>query len=153
MPGRKPSSSPRWKPRRRLLASTAAVKADAQIEPAIAGLSGQPNCGLFLGTDAYLLAHRKEVVALAARYRLPAIYPLRGWIAASGLMGYDNVNLEQYRGAAIYVDRILKGAKPGDLPIQLPTKFELLLDLSAAKTLGREFPLSLPVRAADNRPK
>jgi putative ABC transport system substrate-binding protein len=62
-------------------------------------------------------------------------------------MSYGNINIEQYRGAAVYVDRILKGAKPGDLPIQLPTKFELVLNLSAARALGREFPLSLLVRA------
>jgi putative ABC transport system substrate-binding protein len=123
------------------------VKSDAEIEPALASIARQPNGGFVIAPDGFLLPHRKEVVALAARHRLPAVYPYREWIEAGGLMCYALIFLERYRGAAAYVDRILKGAKPGDLPIQLPTKFELVLNLTAAKELGREFPLSLLVRA------
>ena len=123
------------------------VKSDAEIEPALASIARQPNGGLVIAPDGFLLPRRKEVVALAARHRLPAVYPYREWIEAGGLMCYALIFLERYRGAAAYVDRILKGAKPGDLPIQLPTKFELVLNLTAAKKLGREFPLSLLVRA------
>jgi putative ABC transport system substrate-binding protein len=123
------------------------VKTDAEIEPALSSIVRQPNGGLMIATDLFLQARRKEVVAFAARYRLPAIYSQREWIEAGGLMRYGDINIEQYKGAAVYIDRILKGAKPGDLPIQLPTKFELVLNLSAAKELGREFPLSLLVRA------
>jgi putative ABC transport system substrate-binding protein len=127
--------------------ATLAVKNDADIEPALAGIARQASGGLIVGIDTFIQARRKEVVAFAARYRLPVVCPQRDWIEAGGLMSYGNITLDQYRGAAIYVDRILKGANPGDLPIQLPTKFELVLNLSAAKELGREFPLSLLVRA------
>ena len=123
------------------------VKSEAEIEPALASIARQTNGGLVIAPDGFLLPRRKEVVALAARHRLPAVYPYREWIEAGGLMCYALIVLERYRGAAAYVDRILKGAKPGDLPIQLPTKFELVLNLTAAKELGREFPLSLLVRA------
>jgi putative ABC transport system substrate-binding protein len=123
------------------------VKSDAEIEPALSSIARQSNGGLILATDVFLQPRRKEVAALAARYRLPAIYSQREFVDAGGLMRYGDINIEQYRGAAVYVDRILKGANPGDLPIQLPTKFELVLNLSAAKELGREFPLSLLVRA------
>ena len=123
------------------------VKSEGEIEPALASIARQPNGGLVIAPDGFLLPRRKEVVALAARHRLPAVYPYREWVEAGGLMCYALIFLERYRGAAAYVDRILKGAKPGDLPIQLPTKFELVLNLTAAKELGREFPLSLLVRA------
>jgi putative tryptophan/tyrosine transport system substrate-binding protein len=123
------------------------VGKDADIEPAIAGLSRQPNSGLIIGTDIFLQARRKKVVELAARYRVPAVYSQREYVDAGGLMRYGDIKTEQYRGAAVYVDRILKGATPGDLPLQLPTKFELVLNLGAARDLGREFPLSLQVRA------
>jgi putative ABC transport system substrate-binding protein len=130
-----------------LAVAALAVKTDADIEPALSRIARQPNGGLIIATDVFLTPRRKEVVALAARYRLPAVYAQREWIEAGGLMRYGDINIEQYRGAAVYVDRILKGANPGDLPIQLPTKFELVLNLSAARGLGREFPLSLLVRA------
>jgi len=123
------------------------INDEAGIESAISGISHRPNGGLIVATDVFLLVHRKQVVELAARYRLPAIYAQREFVEAGGLMRYGDINIEQYRGAAVYVDRILKGTNPGDLPIQLPTKFELLLNLTAARQLEREFPVNLMLRA------
>jgi putative ABC transport system substrate-binding protein len=87
--------------------------------------------------------HRELIIALAARHRLPAIYAYRQFIADGGLISYGLDLAEQYRGAAAYVDRILRGEKPGDLPVQQPTKFELVINLKTAKALGLQVPSQL----------
>jgi putative ABC transport system substrate-binding protein len=93
------------------------------------------------------VVHRNLIVALAARHRLPAVYPLRAFVAGGGLISYGADALEQHRRAAGYVDRILKGEKPADLPVQAPTKYELVINLKTAKALGLAVPQSLLVRA------
>jgi putative ABC transport system substrate-binding protein len=99
--------------------------------------------------DILTTVNRELIVALADRHRLPAIYPYRYFVAIGGLASYGIDNLDLYRRAAFYVDRILKGAKPGDLPVQTPTKFELVINLKTAKALGLEVPLHLQQLADD----
>jgi putative ABC transport system substrate-binding protein len=91
--------------------------------------------------------HRAEVTSLAARYRLPAVYPFRQFPEVGGLISYGNDQLDNYRRAAIYVDRILRGAKPSELPVQAPVKFELVINLKSAKALGLDVPVQLQQRA------
>jgi putative ABC transport system substrate-binding protein len=93
------------------------------------------------------LAHRDQIAALAVRHRLPAIYPQRLFVAAGGLISYGPDFFDQFRRAAGYVDRILKGEKPADLPIQAPTKYELVINLKTAKALGLDVPSTLLARA------
>jgi len=119
----------------------------ADIERVIADFSRQPNSGLIFPTDSFTLSRAGVIAELAARYRLPAIYPNREFVEAGGLMRYGYIDTEHFRQAAIYVDRILKGMKPADLPIQQATKFELVISLKAARALGVELPLSLLMRA------
>ena len=97
--------------------------------------------------DSFLNAHRVEITSLAARYRLPAVYPYRLYTKVGGLLSYGNDVFDNYRRAAGYVDRILKGEKPADLPVQAPTKFELVINLKTAKALGLDVPQSLLARA------
>jgi putative ABC transport system substrate-binding protein len=119
----------------------------AGIEPAIAGIARAPNSGLIVPTDTFLAVYNDQVVELAARHRLPAIYARREYVEAGGLMYYANVVIDGWRGAAFYVDRVLKGAKPADLPVQQPVKFELVINLKAAAALGIELPMGLMLRA------
>ena len=91
--------------------------------------------------------HRDLILALAARHRLPAVYPFRYYVASGGLVSYGPDPIDQYRRAAGYVDRVLKGEKPGDLPVQVPTKYELVINLKAGKALGLELPSTLLARA------
>jgi putative tryptophan/tyrosine transport system substrate-binding protein len=93
------------------------------------------------------LVHRDLILALTDRHRLPSVYPARVWVAGGGLIAYGADRIEQYRLAAGYVDRILKGEKPADLPVQAPTKFELVINLKAAKALGLTVPPTLLARA------
>ena len=97
--------------------------------------------------DSFLNAHRVEITSLAARYRLPAIYPYRLYTKVGGFLSYGNDVFDNYRRAAGYVDRILKGEKPGELPVQAPVKFELVLNLKIAKDLGLTLPPTLLARA------
>ena len=102
---------------------------------------------ILVGADTFTLNSRRMITMLAARHRLPAIYPLREFVEAGGLLSYDVGLREQFRRAATYVDRILKGAKPADLPVEQPTKLELLINLKTARTLGLTIPPSILARA------
>jgi putative ABC transport system substrate-binding protein len=97
--------------------------------------------------DTFLVNHRAEIISLADRYHLPAIYPFRFFTELGGLLSYGNDLVDNFRRAASYVDRILKGEKPADLPVQAPTKYELVINLKAAKALGLEVPPTLLARA------
>jgi putative ABC transport system substrate-binding protein len=123
------------------------INDEAGIEAAVSSIAQRPNGGLIIATDVFILPRRKRVTELAARHRVPAIYSLREYVDAGGLMAYGLIPVEQYRAAAVYVDRILKGTNPGDLPIQLPAKFELLLNIAAARVIEHEFPINLMLRA------
>jgi putative tryptophan/tyrosine transport system substrate-binding protein len=124
-----------------------AVHEPGDIERTIEAFGRGPNGGLLVLPDNFINAHRKLVVELAEKYRLPAIYPFRFFVNAGGLLSYGVDVIDMYRGAAAYVDRILNGAKPGDLPVQQPTKFELVINLKTAKALGLTVPPSLLARA------
>ena len=97
--------------------------------------------------DSFLNVHRADVTALAARHQLPAIYPYRFYAELGGLLSYGNDVLDNYRRAASYADRILKGAKPSELPVQAPVKFELVINLKTATALGLDVPMFLRQRA------
>jgi putative ABC transport system substrate-binding protein len=117
------------------------------IERAVTAFAGSPNGGLFVTTSALALAHRELIIALAAKHTLPAVYWRRYFVASGGLISYGYDILQQFRGAAGYVDRILKGEKPADLPAQAPNKYELAINLKTARALGLEMPPSVLARA------
>jgi len=119
----------------------------AEIEAAISALAREPAGGVIAMSDGFTVVHRDLIIALAARYRLPAAYPFRFFVADGGLISYGVDLRDMQLRAAIYVDRILKGAKPADLPVQLPAKFELVINLKTAKVLGLDVPLHLQHRA------
>jgi putative tryptophan/tyrosine transport system substrate-binding protein len=119
----------------------------ADIERVVTSLGEQPDTGLVVMPDISMTHNLDLIVSLAARYRLPTIYPYRYMVAAGGLVSYGTDNADLYRRATTYIDRILKGAKPADLPVQLPTKFELAVNLKTAKALGIEMPATLLGRA------
>jgi putative ABC transport system substrate-binding protein len=123
------------------------VETAADIERVIDGLARLPNGGLVLPPDSTTIVHRDLVIALAARHRLPAVYSFRAFVAAGGLMSYSIDFVERYQRAAAYVDRILRGANPADLPVQAPTKFETIVNLKTAKALGLTVPPGLLVAA------
>ena len=123
------------------------VRQTSDIERAVAAFARTPNSGLIVTADPTAIVHREGIIALAARHRLPAVYPYRFFVISGGLISYGLDNIEQYRLAAGYVDRILKGEKPGDLPVQAPTKYELAINLKTAKALGLEVPPTLLARA------
>ena len=123
------------------------VRHTSDIERAVAAFARTPNSGLIVTADPAAIVHREGIIALAARHRLPAVYPYRFFVISGGLISYGLDNIEQYRLAAGYVDRILKGEKPGDLPVQAPTKYELAINLKTAKALGLEVPPTLLARA------
>ena len=118
-----------------------------EIDRGIAAFARTPNGGLIVTASAAATRHRDLIVALAARHKLPAVYSERYYVAAGGLMSYGADKIDQYRQAAGYVDRILKGEKPADLPVQAPTKYELVINLKTAKALGIEMPPMLLARA------
>ena len=120
---------------------------NTQIEAALAELAAQAGAGLIVMPDVSMLAHRELITSLTARHRLPAVYPFRYYAALGGLISYGTDITDLYRRAAPYLDRILKGEKPADLPVQAPTKFELVINLKAAKALRLTVPKTLLVRA------
>jgi putative tryptophan/tyrosine transport system substrate-binding protein len=118
-----------------------------EIERAVADFARSPNGGLIITGSALAVVRRHLIITLAARYQLPAVYFQRTLVADGGLISYGADLVDQYRRAAGYVDRILKGEKPADLPVQAPTKYELVINLKTAKTLGLEIPTTLLARA------
>ena len=118
-----------------------------EIERAVAAFARFPNGGLIVTAGAPAVLHRDLIVTLAARHKLPAVYFERSFVAASGLVSYGANYIDQFRRAAGYVDRILKGEKPADLPVQMPTRYELVLNLKTAKTLGLDVPATVLARA------
>jgi len=123
------------------------VRVKSDMERAIAAFARTPNGGLIVTPDPAAIAHREVIIALASQYRLPAIYPFRYFAAEGGLISYGPNAIEQFRRAASYADRILKGEKPGNLPVQAPTKFELAISLKTAKALDVAVPQMLVSRA------
>jgi putative ABC transport system substrate-binding protein len=128
-------------------ASPINVRAADEIERAVADFARAPNGGLIITGSALAIFHRHLIIALAAKHRLPAVYFQRTLVADGGLISYGADVLDQYRRAASYVARILKGEKPADLPVQTPTKYELVINLKTAKALGIEIPSSMLARA------
>jgi len=124
-----------------------AIDIHGGIEGAIAAFAGQPDGGLIVVPHYKMAANRGSIIVLAARHRLPAIYPYQYYATEGGLISYGPDQLEQWRGAATYVDRILRGEKPGELPVQAPAKYELVINLKTAKALGIEVPTMLLARA------
>jgi ABC-type uncharacterized transport system substrate-binding protein len=118
-----------------------------EIERTVAAFARVPNAGLILTSGAQAIAHRNLIITLAARHKLPAVYWERFFVAAGGLASYGPDLLDNYRRAAGYVDRILKGEKPADLPVQAPTKYVLVINLKTARALGIEMPPMLLARA------
>ena len=138
-------------------AAAAAIGAEAILAPVndIPGLESlvatealEPNSGLVVIPDAFTIQHRAEIIALAARHHVPAVYWSRSFAEVGGLISYGPYIVDEYRRAALYADRILKGSKPSELPVQAPVKFELVVNLKTAKALGLEVPPSL-LAAAD----
>jgi putative ABC transport system substrate-binding protein len=123
------------------------VHDDAEIERAISDIGGGPTGGLFVLPDTFNFIHRPTIIALADRYRLPAVYFFPFFAREGGLISYGPDEIDMVRRTAGYVDRVLKGAKAADLPVQQPTKFELVINLKTAKTLGLTVPQSLLSRA------
>jgi putative ABC transport system substrate-binding protein len=118
-----------------------------QLEDVMEQIAREPGSALLVLPDLFTATNRQSIIALAARYRLPAIYPFRYFAASGGLMSYGTEVLDTYRQAASYVDRILKGERPGDLPVQEPSKFELVINLKTAQALDLDVPPTLLARA------
>ena len=130
-----------------LEAIAAPVRGTSELESVIAAQAREPNSGLMVMPDSFTTSHRVEIISLAARYRLPAIYPYRYFAEVGGLLSYGLDRLDNFRRAATYADRILKGEKPSELPVQAPVKFELVINLKTAKALGLTVPPTLLARA------
>jgi putative ABC transport system substrate-binding protein len=123
------------------------VRDAGEIGRTIAAFARAPNGGLIVTASPAVRLHRDLIITLAARHKLPAVYPERSYVAAGGLISYGTDIVDQYRQAAGYVDRVLKGEKPADLPVQAPTKYETVLNLKTAKALGLDVPATVLVRA------
>jgi putative tryptophan/tyrosine transport system substrate-binding protein len=130
-----------------LEAIVATVHDRAEFDAVIAVQAREPNGGLIVMPDGFMNVHRAEIILLAARYRLPAVYPWRFFAEQGGLLSYGSEQGDLFRQATTYVDRILKGEKPADLPVQAPTEYKLVLNLKTAKALGLSVPLTLLDRA------
>jgi putative ABC transport system substrate-binding protein len=122
---------------------------EEEIELTCLGLYRDSNAGLVVVSDSFTMAHRESIIALAAKYRIPAVYPARDFVNRGGLISYGIDEDDLFRQSASYVDRLLKGNKPGDLPVQAPTKFELVINLKTAKTLGLSIPPMLLATATE----
>jgi putative tryptophan/tyrosine transport system substrate-binding protein len=125
------------------------VSDDAEIQSIFAKIGGEPGGSVIVMPDAFTTVHRQLIIQLAAKHRLPAIYPYRYEAVDGGLLSYGVDTVDLLRRAAPYVDRILKGEKPADLPVQAPTKFDLVINLNTAKALGLTIPHSMLLRAAE----
>ena len=123
------------------------VRIAQEIEQAVTAFAHSPNGGLIVTASGLAAVHRDLIITLAARHKLPAIYVERSFVAVGGLISYGPSFVDLYRQSAGYVDRILKGEKPADLPVQVPTKFQLAVNLKTAKVLGLEVPPTLLARA------
>jgi ABC-type uncharacterized transport system substrate-binding protein len=130
-----------------IILTTLNVNNAADIERGVSEFAKEPNGGLIVVPHAITVEHRNTILGLAARYRLPALYPLRNFAANGGLISYGTNSIDPFRHGASYVDRILKGEKPSALPVQFPTKYELVINLKTAKALGLTVPPSLLSRA------
>ena len=128
---------------------TAPVHSEVEIETAIIALGREPGGGLFVMGDVFTGAHRAPIILGAARNDVPAVYGFSYFVRDGGLLSYGVDPLDSLRRAASYVDRILLGAKPAELPVQLPTKFEMVLNLKTAKALGLTVPPSILLRATE----
>jgi putative ABC transport system substrate-binding protein len=124
----------------------APVRTDAEVETVVASLGRDGDGALLVIPDPFTYAHRQAIIRAAESHRVPAIYPDRLFADDGGLMAYNDDIAEQYRGAAAYVDRILKGAKPGELPVQQPTKYQFVINLKTTKALGLTIPVTLLAR-------
>jgi len=120
--------------------TAAPVRDTAEVEEALAKLGREPDGGLIVAPDAFTVVHHQLLIRLAQQHRLPAVYAYRTYVAEGALMSYGPDPYDNFRRSASYVDRILKGAKPADLPVQQPTKFELAINLKTAKALGLQIP-------------
>jgi putative ABC transport system substrate-binding protein len=125
----------------------APIQDTSELESIIAAQAREPNSGVFVLPDAFTFAYRVEIVSLAVRYRLPAVYAFRFFTELGGLLSYGNDLNENFRRAATYADRILKGEKPSELPVVQSSRFELVINLKTAKALGLEIPPTLLARA------
>jgi ABC-type uncharacterized transport system substrate-binding protein len=123
------------------------VRDSSELESVVAAQAREPNGGLIVMPESFLNTHRIEITSLAARYRLPAVYAFRFFTEFGGLLSYGNDFIDNYRRAATYVDRILKGEKPANLPVQAPTKYELVINLKTANALDLDVSLRLQQRA------
>jgi len=118
-----------------------------ELEGAISRFAKLANGGLIVTSSGLSIKHRDTIIMQAVKQKLPAVYYARGFVAAGGLLSYGSDRVDQFRSGAVYVDRILKGEKPGDLPVQAPTKYQLVINLKTAKALGLTMPSSLLARA------
>jgi putative ABC transport system substrate-binding protein len=123
------------------------LRGDAEMETALAIFAGERDGGLVVVPNPITVTNRGPIILLAARHRLPAVYPYRYYATEGGMMSYGPDQVDQWRGAATYVDRILRGERPGQLPIQASTKYELVINLKAAKVIGLKIPPAFPLRA------